>query len=83
MLTWGRGTSGQLGHGESVTTSQANIVKQLEGFVITHISAGWNHSGFVSGSIFYFLEFQCSIVFTNWVFVLPNGQSYHLDSEIF
>ncbi|XP_047961167.1 ultraviolet-B receptor UVR8 isoform X2 [Salvia hispanica] len=54
VLTWGRGTSGQLGHGESVTTSQANIVKQLEGFVITHISAGWNHSGFVSetGAIF-------------------------------
>ncbi|XP_042049072.1 ultraviolet-B receptor UVR8 isoform X1 [Salvia splendens] len=54
VLTWGRGTSGQLGHGETVSTSQANIVKQLEGFVITHISAGWNHSGFVSetGAIF-------------------------------
>ncbi|XP_042056038.1 probable E3 ubiquitin-protein ligase HERC3 [Salvia splendens] len=54
VLTWGRGTSGQLGHGESVSTSQAHIVKELEGFVITHVSAGWNHSGFVSetGAIF-------------------------------
>ncbi|KAL1550975.1 HECT-type E3 ubiquitin transferase [Salvia divinorum] len=54
VLTWGRGTSGQLGHGESVSSSQANVVKELEGFVITHVSAGWNHSGFVSetGAIF-------------------------------
>ncbi|XP_057777095.1 ultraviolet-B receptor UVR8 [Salvia miltiorrhiza] len=54
VLTWGRGTSGQLGHGESVSNLQANIVKALEGFVITHVSAGWSHSGFVSetGAIF-------------------------------
>lgn len=49
VLTWGRGTSGQLGHGDSVSNLQAKIVKELEGFVITHVSAGWNHSGFVSG----------------------------------
>lgn len=49
MVTWGRGSSGQLGHGETVSSSQPNIVKELEGFVITHVSAGWNHSGFVAG----------------------------------
>lgn len=54
VLTWGRGTSGQLGHGEMVNNLQPNLVKELEGIVITHVSAGWNHSGFVSenGAIF-------------------------------
>ncbi|KAI3467406.1 hypothetical protein Pfo_024069 [Paulownia fortunei] len=54
VLTWGRGTSGQLGHGEMVNSLQPKVVKALEGFVITHVSAGWNHSGFVSenGAIF-------------------------------
>ncbi|KAK6160030.1 hypothetical protein DH2020_003411 [Rehmannia glutinosa] len=50
VLTWGRGSSGQLGHGEMVNSLQPKIVKALEGFVITHVSAGWNHSGFVSDS---------------------------------
>lgn len=49
MLTWGRGASGQLGHGEMVNNLQPDFVKELEGIVITHVSAGWNHSGFVSG----------------------------------
>ncbi|KAL3501323.1 hypothetical protein ACH5RR_035772 [Cinchona calisaya] len=48
VLTWGRGTSGQLGHGEMVSSSQPKAVESLEGYVITHVSAGWNHSGFVS-----------------------------------
>ncbi|CDP00277.1 unnamed protein product [Coffea canephora] len=48
VLTWGRGTSGQLGHGEMVNVLQPKPVESLEGFVITHVSAGWNHSGFVS-----------------------------------
>ncbi|KAL0358023.1 UNVERIFIED_CONTAM: Ultraviolet-B receptor UVR8 [Sesamum calycinum] len=50
VLTWGRGTSGQLGHGEMVSSLQPKAVKALESFTITHVSAGWNHSGFVSGS---------------------------------
>lgn len=49
VLTWGRGTSGQLGHGEMVNCLQPKAVEALEGFVISHVSAGWNHSGFVSG----------------------------------
>lgn len=49
MLTWGRGASGQLGHGEMVNNLQPDFVQELEGIVITHVSAGWNHSGFVSG----------------------------------
>ncbi|KAL0364088.1 UNVERIFIED_CONTAM: Serine/threonine-protein kinase Nek8 [Sesamum angustifolium] len=48
VLTWGRGTSGQLGHGEMVSSLQPKAVKALESFTITHVSAGWNHSGFVS-----------------------------------
>lgn len=48
-VTWGKGTSGQLGHGEMANCLRPKVVQALEGFVITHVSAGWNHSGFVSG----------------------------------
>ncbi|XP_031100037.1 ultraviolet-B receptor UVR8 isoform X1 [Ipomoea triloba] len=48
VVTWGRGTSGQLGHGEAVNNLQPKAIEALGGFVITHVSAGWNHSGFVS-----------------------------------
>ncbi|KZV58782.1 hypothetical protein F511_24696 [Dorcoceras hygrometricum] len=54
VFTWGRGTSGQLGHGERINSLQPNEVKALEGFVVTCVSAGWNHSGFVTdnGTVF-------------------------------
>ncbi|XP_010652539.1 ultraviolet-B receptor UVR8 isoform X2 [Vitis vinifera] len=48
VVTWGRGTSGQLGHGDMVSSLQPKHVKLLESFVMTHVSAGWSHSGFVS-----------------------------------
>ncbi|XP_019257039.1 PREDICTED: ultraviolet-B receptor UVR8 isoform X2 [Nicotiana attenuata] len=48
VLTWGRGTSGQLGHGKMVNCLHPKYVESLEGVFITHASAGWNHSGFVS-----------------------------------
>ena len=49
MLTWGRGTSGQLGHGDLLSCSLPKPVEFLQDFVVTCVSAGWNHSGFVSG----------------------------------
>lgn len=48
VLTWGRGTSGQLGHGEMISSLIPNPIKSLEDIFITHVSAGWSHSGFVS-----------------------------------
>ncbi|XP_076948220.1 ultraviolet-B receptor UVR8-like [Bidens hawaiensis] len=48
VLTWGRGTSGQLGHGNLVNSLEPKPVEHLYNFNITHVSAGWNHSGFVS-----------------------------------
>ncbi|KAK3026649.1 hypothetical protein RJ639_040676 [Escallonia herrerae] len=48
VLTWGRSTSGQLGHGDMVNSLNPKRVDALQSFVITHVSAGWNHSGFVS-----------------------------------
>ncbi|CAI9275825.1 unnamed protein product [Lactuca saligna] len=48
VLTWGRGTSGQLGHGNLVNSLEPKIIDALNEFNITHVSAGWNHSGFVS-----------------------------------
>ncbi|XP_057448340.1 ultraviolet-B receptor UVR8 isoform X2 [Lotus japonicus] len=49
VLSWGRGSSGQLGHGEVVNNAlEPKIVTSLDGYFITHVSAGWSHSGFVS-----------------------------------
>ncbi|KAF5443254.1 hypothetical protein F2P56_035825 [Juglans regia] len=50
VLTWGRGTSGQLGHGEMVNSLYPMPVTSLQDYFITHVSAGWSHSGFVSDS---------------------------------
>lgn len=54
VLTWGRGTSGQLGHSEMVNSPHPKLVISLDTYFITHASAGWNHSGFVSdaGTVF-------------------------------
>ncbi|XP_022944971.1 ultraviolet-B receptor UVR8 isoform X2 [Cucurbita moschata] len=49
VLTWGRGNSGQLGLGDMVSSLEPKPVVGLEGCFITHVSAGWSHSGFVSG----------------------------------
>lgn len=51
VLTWGRGTSGQLGHGGTVNSPHPKAVIFSESCSITHVSAGWNHSGFVSGCL--------------------------------
>ncbi|XP_074274525.1 ultraviolet-B receptor UVR8 isoform X4 [Silene latifolia] len=55
VLTWGRGASGQLGHGQVVSNClNPKLVDCLSSFNICQVSAGWNHSGFVSdsGSLF-------------------------------
>ncbi|EYU28697.1 hypothetical protein MIMGU_mgv1a008743mg [Erythranthe guttata] len=54
VLTWGRGTSGQLGHGEMVNCLHPKLVNAFQDSVVTHVSAGWNHSGFVleNGAVF-------------------------------
>nr|XP_043606682.1 ultraviolet-B receptor UVR8 [Erigeron canadensis]XP_043606684.1 ultraviolet-B receptor UVR8 [Erigeron canadensis] len=48
VLTWGRGSSGQLGHGNLLNSLEPKLVNGLDGLNITHVSAGWSHSGFVS-----------------------------------
>ncbi|MQL80080.1 hypothetical protein Taro_012535 [Colocasia esculenta] len=50
VLTWGRGTCGQLGQGELRNCLEPSPVKSLKCFTISHVSAGWNHSGFVTDS---------------------------------
>ncbi|XP_047322102.1 ultraviolet-B receptor UVR8 [Impatiens glandulifera] len=54
VMTWGRGSSGELGHGELAQSLQPKSVEALSSSIITHVSAGWNHSAFVSdtGSLF-------------------------------
>ncbi|XP_021731124.1 ultraviolet-B receptor UVR8 isoform X1 [Chenopodium quinoa] len=51
VLSWGRGASGQLGLGQIMPNSlYPKLVDSLTNFNISHVSAGWNHSGFVSDS---------------------------------
>ncbi|KAF6164335.1 hypothetical protein GIB67_029218 [Kingdonia uniflora] len=50
VLSWGRGTSGQLGHGDLENCLYPKGISFFERFVVSHVSAGWSHSGFVSGS---------------------------------
>ncbi|XP_027914148.1 ultraviolet-B receptor UVR8 isoform X2 [Vigna unguiculata] len=51
VFSWGRGNSGQLGHGEVVSNALVpKGVTSLDGYFITHVAAGWSHSGFVSDS---------------------------------
>ncbi|XVE75181.1 hypothetical protein DITRI_Ditri12bG0074900 [Diplodiscus trichospermus] len=55
VLTWGRGSSGQLGHGELVNSLLTpKLVMSLDNYLITQVSAGWSHSGFVSEDGFVF-----------------------------
>lgn len=49
VMTWGRGASGQLGHGEMVNNLYPKAVTSLQNDFIIHVSAGWSHSGFVAG----------------------------------
>ncbi|CAN6440875.1 unnamed protein product [Victoria cruziana] len=48
VMTWGRGKSGQLGHGNSENQLEPKVVEVLKDKVIHSVAAGWNHSGFVS-----------------------------------
>lgn len=50
VVSWGRGSSGQLGHGDLLNRLVPEPVKLFEDCCVVNISAGWNHSGFVSGS---------------------------------
>ncbi|XP_057827014.2 ultraviolet-B receptor UVR8 isoform X2 [Cryptomeria japonica] len=48
VVSWGRGKSGQLGHGDSESIIKPKLIKSLENIVICCMSAGWSHSAFVS-----------------------------------
>ncbi|KAL5826515.1 hypothetical protein ACOSQ3_018364 [Xanthoceras sorbifolium] len=49
-FSWGRGNSGQLGHGDMVNSLYPKPITFFDGHSLTHVSAGWSHSGFVSDS---------------------------------
>lgn len=61
VFTWGRGTTGQLGHGEMLNSLHPKPVSSLQSYVITQVSAGWSHSGFVSGSFSFMIIIVSSI----------------------
>ena len=61
VFTWGRGTHGQLGHGNLDSIPHPKFVKFLENHKVTCVSAGWNHSGFATGlTLKLFSSFSCS-----------------------
>ncbi|CAK9214357.1 unnamed protein product [Sphagnum troendelagicum] len=49
-MTWGRGLSGALGHGNESSWNLPNPVKSLQGIKISIAAAGWNHTAFVTES---------------------------------
>ncbi|XP_044977261.1 ultraviolet-B receptor UVR8 [Hordeum vulgare subsp. vulgare] len=50
VFTWGRGTHGQLGHGNLENIAHPKFVKFFENYTVTCVSTGWNHSGFATDS---------------------------------
>uniref|UniRef100_A0A453FNY6 RCC1-like domain-containing protein n=1 Tax=Aegilops tauschii subsp. strangulata TaxID=200361 RepID=A0A453FNY6_AEGTS len=50
VFTWGRGTHGQLGHGNIENIPHPKSVKFFENYTVTCVSTGWNHSGFATDS---------------------------------
>lgn len=63
MLSWGRNDHGQLGHGDLENRGTPEILKFFEGSKIKRVSAGWNHSAFVTGFSSHNLKLQFVIVF--------------------
>ncbi|CAM6009460.1 unnamed protein product [Sphagnum balticum] len=49
-MTWGRGLSSALGHGNESSWNLPNPVKSLQGIKISSAAAGWNHTAFVTES---------------------------------
>uniref|UniRef100_M4E7A9 RCC1-like domain-containing protein n=1 Tax=Brassica campestris TaxID=3711 RepID=M4E7A9_BRACM len=62
VLTWGRGNSGQLGHGDMLDSSLPKPVSFFDDYVVTQASAGWSHSGFVSAKVSYFADKSVKMV---------------------
>ncbi|KAK1552874.1 hypothetical protein Q3G72_024799 [Acer saccharum] len=56
VFSWGRGNSGQLGHGDNNNNNMLNScccpepIAFFDHHSLTHVSAGWSHSAFVSDS---------------------------------
>lgn len=74
VVSWGRGKSGQLGHGESESISKPKLIKSLEDIVICNVSAGWSHSAFVS---------ECGQLFTSGDGTFGQLGLGHFDSQHF
>ncbi|KAE8688006.1 Regulator of chromosome condensation family protein isoform 2 [Hibiscus syriacus] len=67
VLTWGRGNSGQLGHGDIVNSLLTpKPVMTLESYFISQVSAGWSFSGFVS-------SLSCTQKYEGCVFTCGDG----------
>lgn len=61
VLSWGRSDYGQLGHGDFENGRRPKLLEFFEGFKIKRVSAGWNHSAFVTG--FCHIKFETSVCY--------------------
>ncbi len=78
-MTWGRGLSGALGHGNESSWNLPNPVKSLQGIKISSAAAGWNHTAFVTGLLGPILSRQCT---SSWIMVfswMPSWASSRSD----
>ncbi|KAM0925808.1 hypothetical protein ACQ4PT_003963 [Festuca glaucescens] len=69
VFTWGRGTHGQLGHGNVENIPHPKFVKFFENYTVTCVSTGWNHSGFATVDNFSFwttLHVRRWLIWTAW-----------------
>ncbi|KAI5066045.1 hypothetical protein GOP47_0018669 [Adiantum capillus-veneris] len=47
-MTWGNNSSGQLGRGDSESSCEPTLVKELHCLKVHTVSAGWSHTAFIS-----------------------------------
>lgn len=48
LFSWGKGKSGQLGHGNTENVCKPTLVSSLQSSRIVHVCCGWDHSLCVS-----------------------------------
>ena len=50
LYTWGRGSEGQLGHGDQKSRGGARVIKGLKGVTCVGVAAGLHHSCVIAKS---------------------------------
>jgi len=56
LYTWGKGTSGALGHGDEKNVNVPTAIESLKSHKVDHVACGWNHTCILTdkGEVFVF-----------------------------